>query len=152
MAFAERVWRGLVREQIAEVFGGRRDLVALLVETVQAHLPASSQGPSVGCRARRAPLLAVVGWADAGVATACLLQVAAVTAARQTVPAALNMHALLQQASALEHCLSRLSKHTFPQQVDAPPSAAVHVVPDCSPWSEGQTLELPLHVSCESQL
>ncbi len=50
------------------------------------------------------------------------------------------------------HCLSRLSKHTFPQQVDAPPSAAVHVVPHCLPWSEGQTLELPLHVSCKSQL
>ncbi len=50
------------------------------------------------------------------------------------------------------HCLSRLSKHTFPQQVKAPPSAAVHVVPHCLPWSEGQMLELPLHVSCKSQL
>ena len=50
------------------------------------------------------------------------------------------------------HCLSRLSKHTFPQPVKAPPSAAVHVVPHCLPWSEGQMLELQLHVSCKSQL
>ena len=57
-------------------------------------LPCTSCPPA--CRGRRA---------DAGVAAACLLQVAAVTAVRQTVPAALNMHALSQQASALEHCL-----------------------------------------------
>ena len=50
------------------------------------------------------------------------------------------------------HCLSRLSKHTFRQQVHASPSAAVHVVPHCLPWSEGQMLELQLHVSCKSQL